>query len=148
MVSYFPKKAVYDERAVFDRAYYANFPAIDKAVHKFKQKSALQKQGQNLKKISETSKELKEALSEFNSEIKKQQLTENLVKILDQKMEELNNKKKENEEEESYDDEDESAEEEEDLDDSDMDDNNGGGDASGAYKAVDYLFKKSMKSNE
>jgi len=68
MKVYFPKKAKYNEKEIFDRAYYANFSAIDKAVHKFKQKSAMQKQGQNLKKISETSNELKEQLTELNGE--------------------------------------------------------------------------------
>ena len=41
MRCYFHKKYKYNAKDIFERAYYADFNAIEKAIHKFKQKSAL-----------------------------------------------------------------------------------------------------------
>ena len=49
--SYFPRKCLFDPIVVFERAYYANFDAIDKTMVKFKQQNANNKQGRSLKRI-------------------------------------------------------------------------------------------------
>ncbi|CDW91749.1 transient receptor potential channel [Stylonychia lemnae] len=67
MKCYFFKKYDYRAKEIFERAYFVDFSSIEKAIHKFRQKSAILKQGQNLKKINKQTADVKDMLDQFNN---------------------------------------------------------------------------------